>query len=79
MNNLDMYTREKVNKIHLDELHREAQLRHILRDGQRKVDLKITNFDQRRTIALAFSILIGVMIGIPMALIGFPYLYKWIF
>lgn len=27
MNTLDMYSREKVNKIHLDEMHREAQSR----------------------------------------------------
>ncbi len=32
MNMLDMHTREKVNKIHLDELHSEARNRHLLRD-----------------------------------------------
>jgi hypothetical protein len=79
MNTLDMYTREKANKIHLDELHREAQHRQILRNGQRNVDLKITSFNQRRIIALAFSMFIGVIIGIPMAMIGFPFLNKWIF
>jgi len=31
MNMLDMHTREKVNKLHIAEMHREAQNRHILR------------------------------------------------
>ena len=40
MNNLDMYTREKANKIHLEELHREAQNHYMLRDGKRKKEPK---------------------------------------
>ena len=32
MNMLDMHTREKVNKLHIDEMHREAQNRHSLRN-----------------------------------------------
>jgi hypothetical protein len=31
MNMLDMHTREKVNKLHIAEMHREAQNRHFLR------------------------------------------------
>ena len=31
MNMLDMHTREKVNKLHIAEMHREAQNRHSLR------------------------------------------------
>ena len=36
MNHLDMYTREKANQAHLDELHREAQDRRLLRDADRR-------------------------------------------
>jgi hypothetical protein len=79
MNNLDMYTREKVNKIHLDEMHREAQNRQILRDSQGKTDPKIIKVDQRRIIALAKSILIGLVIGIPLAMIGLSLLHNGIF
>ena len=32
MNMLDMHTREKINKIHLAEMHREARSRYLLRD-----------------------------------------------
>ena len=32
MNMLDMHTREKVNKLHIAEMHREAQNRHSLRN-----------------------------------------------
>ena len=32
MNMLDMHTREKVNKMHIAEMHREADKRHLLRD-----------------------------------------------
>ena len=32
MNMLDMHTREKVNKIHIAEMQREAQNRHFLRN-----------------------------------------------
>ena len=32
MNMLDLHTREKVNKIHIAEMHREAQNRHFLRN-----------------------------------------------
>ena len=31
MNMLDMHTREKVNKLHIAEMHREAENRHFLR------------------------------------------------
>lgn len=31
MNMLDMHTREKVNKIHTSEMHREARNRYLLR------------------------------------------------
>ena len=33
MNMLDMHTREKANKIHLDEMHREAKSRSLLRNA----------------------------------------------
>jgi hypothetical protein len=32
MNMLDLHTREKVNTIHIDEMHREARIRHFLQN-----------------------------------------------
>jgi hypothetical protein len=61
MNNLDMYTREKANKIHLDELHREAQNRRMLRDVEREGDPKKIAVNRRRYIALAVSALIAAI------------------
>jgi len=61
MNNLDMYTREKANKIHLEELHREAQNRYMLRDGKREKEPKNITVKRRGTIARAASILIAAI------------------
>jgi hypothetical protein len=61
MNNLDMYTREKANKIHLDELHREAQNRTMLRDGKREKEPKNIIIKRRGTIARTVSILIAAI------------------
>lgn len=36
MNMLDMNSREKVNKIHLDEMHDEAKIRRILRGANQE-------------------------------------------
>ena len=57
MNNLDMYTREKANKIHLEELHREAQNRYMLRDAKREKEPKNITVKRMGTIARAVSML----------------------
>jgi hypothetical protein len=61
MNNLDMYTREKANKIHLEELHREAQNHYMLRDGKRKKEPKNITVKRRGTITRTVSILIAAI------------------
>lgn len=61
MNNLDMYTREKANKIHLDELHRDAQNHRMLRDAERQTEPKNITVKRRRTIALAVSMLMAAI------------------
>jgi hypothetical protein len=60
MNNLDMYTREKANKIHLDELHREAQNYRMLRDTGKVRDPKNIIVERRlfiRRLYIALSVL----------------------
>jgi hypothetical protein len=61
MNNLDMYTREKANKIHLDEMHQEAQNRRKLRELKPGRDLIYITVNRRRIIALAVSLLIAAI------------------
>jgi hypothetical protein len=38
MNTVDMNSREKVNKIHLDEMHQEAKLRQMLRQANQEAE-----------------------------------------
>ena len=40
MNMLDMHTREKANKIHLDQLHQEAKTRLLLRSAKQDQNLE---------------------------------------
>jgi hypothetical protein len=61
MNNLDMYTREKANKIHLDEMHQAAHNRRMLRDLEKDGDLQSFAFKRRLYVALAVSALIAVI------------------
>ncbi|MGD0613635.1 MAG: hypothetical protein ABSB41_19230 [Anaerolineales bacterium] len=66
MNNLDMYTREKANKIHLDELHREAQNHRMLRDtegvrGPKYIAVERRLYIRRLAIALSVVALIAVI------------------
>jgi hypothetical protein len=61
MNNLDMYTREMANKVHLDELQQEAQNRRMLRNVGREDDSKNIAVNRKRTIALAVSALIALI------------------
>lgn len=38
MNTVDMHSREKVNKIHLDEMHQEAKLRQMLHQANQEAE-----------------------------------------
>jgi hypothetical protein len=58
MNMLDMYTREKANKAHLDEMHREAKTRHLLRNASQDGNAENTSTKRRAHLALAFAALI---------------------
>jgi hypothetical protein len=60
MNNLDMYTLEKTNKIHLYELRREAQNHRMLRVAERGRSPKNVADERRlyiRRLAIALSVL----------------------
>jgi hypothetical protein len=67
MNTQDMYTREKINKIHLDELEQEAQNSRMLRELKQERGLKNLVINHRRTIALAVSALIAAIASILLA------------
>lgn len=60
MNTLDMYTREKANKIHLDHLHREAKSHHLLRGA--KQDKTLESTIQRRKLYLKLALAALVII-----------------
>jgi hypothetical protein len=40
MNTVDMHSREKVNKIHLEEMHQEAKLRQLLHQANQETESK---------------------------------------
>ena len=61
MNNLDMYSREKANRIHLDELRREAQDRHMLSGAKRHMAVQNSATLRMRAIVLAVSIIIAAI------------------
>jgi hypothetical protein len=63
MNTLDMYTREKVNKIHLDEIHQDAKNRHNLRDLEQEWNSNDSVVNRRRTIAVAVMALIAATVS----------------
>lgn len=58
MNLLDMHTREKLNKIHIEEMHREANARRLLR--QAKQARKVEKILRTRKLALALFVLVIV-------------------
>lgn len=66
MNMLDMHTREKVNKIHIAEMHREARNRHSLRalDSARSPDIS-----GRRVRLLLVVLVLAVFVGAFLILI----------
>jgi hypothetical protein len=69
MNMLDMHTREKANKIHLDEMHRNAHHRYLLGRINSAGNLVIS---RRMRLALIFGALI-ILLGaflIP-SIVGF--------
>jgi hypothetical protein len=67
MNQLDMYTREKVNQIHLNEMLKEADGHRRLRDSRQSEDPKNLIFNRKRTVALAFSAAIAVVASVIIA------------
>jgi hypothetical protein len=61
MNHLDMYTREKANKNHLDEIHREAKNRLMLRNAQEESDPQDLAANRRGSLALVVTALIAAI------------------
>jgi len=62
MNNPDMYTLEKANKFHLDEMHREAKIHLMLRNAKEERDSKDITLNRRRTLSLAVTALIAAIL-----------------
>lgn len=60
MNMLDMHTREKANKIHLDQLHQEAKTHRLLRSARQDRELKgaITKRKLQRTLVFAAVVIV---------------------
>lgn len=70
MNMLDMHTRERINKIHLDEMHREARSRYLLRDISSTDHSAGSTRRIRRALAVAALImLLGAFLAAP--IVGF--------
>jgi hypothetical protein len=64
MNMLDMHTREQANKIHLEQMHREAKSYRLLRKANQDKNLiGTTKKPKHLTLAFAaFIILFGVLL-----------------
>ncbi len=62
MNTLDLYTREKANKLHLEGLHQEAQSHHMLRNAWHDRHLEDTITKRRLPLTLTFTAL-GLLLG----------------
>lgn len=60
MNMLDMHTREKANKIHLDHLHQEAKTRLLLRSAKQDQNLesRISRRKLQRTLVFAAVVIV---------------------
>lgn len=70
MNMLDMHTRERINRNHLDEMHREARIRYLLRDTNSTDYSAGSTRRIRRAFAIAVLILlVGAFLAAP--IIGF--------
>ena len=62
MNTLDMYTREKANKLHLAGLQHQAQSHHMLRNAWQDRHLEDTITKRRLPLTLTFTAL-GPLFG----------------
>jgi hypothetical protein len=62
MNMLDMHTREKANKIHLDEMHRDARHRYLLGCMNSVRNLAISRRIRLVLIFAALIILLGAFL-----------------
>jgi hypothetical protein len=60
MNTLDMYTREKANKIHLDNLHHEAKRIHLLRGASQDDNTEGAVKRRKLRLTLTFAALVIV-------------------
>jgi hypothetical protein len=70
MNMLDMHTRERINRNHLDEMHREARSGYLLRDTNSTDYSAGSTRRIRRALAVAALILlVGAFLAAP--IIGF--------
>ena len=60
MNMSDMHTREKANKIHLDQLHQEAKSRPLLRGAKQDQNLesRISRRKLQRTLVFAAVVIV---------------------
>ena len=62
MNTLDMYTREKANKLHLEGLQHQAQSHHMLRNAWQ--DRHLENAITKRRLHLTFTFTVpGILVG----------------
>ena len=61
MNMLDMHTREKANKIHLDQLHQEAKTHRLLRDAKQDNNLESRITRRKLQFTLAFAAVVIVL------------------
>jgi hypothetical protein len=52
---LDMHTREKANKIHLDQMHRDANNQRLLRNSNQVRDQENAHTKQWLHLAIAFA------------------------
>lgn len=62
MNMLDMYTREKANKIHANEMHRDRRHRNLLSDLRLTRNLDISKRIRPMLIFSALAILFGAFL-----------------
>lgn len=62
MNTLDMYTREKTNKAHLESLHHEVKNNHLLHGARQERNLENTIAQRKLRLILSVAVL-GMVVG----------------
>ena len=67
MNMLDMHTREKANKIHLDQLHHEAKTHRLLRGTNQDQNLESRISRRKLYFKLAFTALVIIFGSLVLA------------